>query len=403
MLSRRPRLGVLGLGLIAITAGCRTTEDAAESLATAAIQPKIGILLASHGDIDDTDSELEDYIKVSFQKNVGIPLPNWSRGILTDPAYRLSVKTVRDQYDIIGPTRYRENSQKQVDAVNQALKKVKLNARAYMGFNFTKPFIDETMATMRQDGIDTIIVFNKGAQFSYASSGENMEDALTYLNNHPDYDARVIGYRQYSDDERFIDVMTKAIKKDAKTLFPGVAAKDICILLGSHGLPTWLIDKGDPAIEQMRAAVKTLREKLSDYRVYHGYLNDDFFPGASWVGPKAVQVAPDLVKDRCENVLLDGRLSFTTHHRATLYDMNYEIRNILEKQPLARGGAIDRSWRKPKVVLAPNFDSDPNFASLIVQLTQEAIAGKGPIVKLKEPQQKPLKKGSVGKPCVKVD
>lgn len=394
---------VSGLALVTSVVGCRTTTPDSDLAASAGGRLKIGVLLASHGDIDDPDTELEDYIKISFQKNVGIPLPNWSRDFLSEPAYRLSVKTVRDQYNIIGPTRYRENSEKQAEAVNNALKKLGLNAKAYIGFNFTKPFIEEALDAMRKDGVNTIIVFNKGAQFSYASSGENMEDVLTYLNDHPDYEARVIGYRQYSDDDRFTTAMAEAIDRDAKTLFPGVQAKDICILIGSHGLPTWLINKGDPAIEQMLAAVRLVRGKLSGYRVYHGYLNDDFFPGASWVGPKAIAVAPDLVKDRCENVLLDGRLSFTTHHRATLYDMNYEVRNILEAGPKKTSNPEDRSWRKPKVVLAPNFDTDPKFAAFMAQLTQEALAGKGPVVTLKEVNQPPLKKGSIGKPGVKVD
>ena len=83
------------------------------SNSSAVEKPTIGVLLASHGDIDDAEKELRHYIETSFQKNIGIPLPSWSRDILVNPAYFLSVKLVRAQYDIIGPTRYRANAELQ--------------------------------------------------------------------------------------------------------------------------------------------------------------------------------------------------------------------------------------------------------------------------------------------------
>jgi len=359
--------------------------------------PKIGILLASHGDIDDADTELEPYIKTSFKKNVGIPLPDWSRDILTNPAYALSVKTVRAQYDIIGPTRYKANSEIQRKAVEEELVRVGVNGKVYLGYNFTPPFIYDTLAQMQKDGIEKVVVFNKGAQFSYASSGENMEDALEYLNDHPEWNVEVIGYKYYSEDERFRTVMSKAIIDDARSLFPGVIPKDICVLVASHGLPMWLVDKGDPAVTQMRDGFKGLQTSLLGYRLYHGFLNDDFFPGAKWVAPKAIVVADRMAADGCKNVLMDGRLSFTTHHRATLYDLDVEVRNRLAelKGKPENGG--------PKVILAPNFDGDRRFANLMAILSKEALSGVGKLAILKKKDEPALKEDTVGKPGNPVD
>lgn len=358
---------------------------------------KIGVLLASHGDIDNAATELESYIKVSFQRNPGIPLPAWSRGILTGPAYSLSVKTVRDQYDIIGPTFYRGKANLQKEAVDRALADLGINGKAYLGYNFTKPYIEDTMAEMRADGVETIVIFNKGAQFSYASSGENMEDALKFLATAKDYKVKVIGYRQYSDDARFRKLMADVLDRDARAAFPGVDTKKICLLVASHGLPTWMTDKGDPAISQMKAAVADIKKRLPQYPIYHGFLNDDFFPGAKWVGPKAIDLAPTLEKEGCQNILMDGRLSFTNHHRATLYDLNYEVRNFFQTPPNPQDTSRSGLWRNPNVILANNFDDDPDYAALIASLTGEAIAGIGPVVTLKEADKKARPVGSIGK------
>lgn len=365
-----------------IASGCSHDAETSSTLAQTA-RGKVGVLLASHGDIDDV-AELEDYIKVAFQKNVGIPLPSWVRGPITDPAYRLSVGTVRAQYDIIGATEYRGNAAKQIAAVNAALLKLGVPGKAYFGANFAHPYISETLDQMRADGVDTILVFNKGAQFSYASSGENMDDVLEYLNEHKDWDAQAIGTFSYSEDIRFRETFATAIERDIQANFAGVPPQDVCILIGSHGLPKWLTDKGDPAIRQMLRTVDWLKTRLPDYPIYHGFLNDDFFPGATWASPNSEQTAETMQGDACPNVLMDGRLSFTTHHRATLYDLNFVARGIFENPDLGPDGQPHPLWVKPKVVLAPNFDDDAGYAQLMAELALDALTGKGELLTLKE-------------------
>jgi ferrochelatase len=378
-------------------AACGDGDQVTSRTASLSEHRNVGVLLASHGDIDEL-SELEDYIKVAFNRNVGIPLPQWVRGPITGPAYLLSVGNVRSQYEQIGPTRYRANAFKQVAAVSAAMQRLGIPGKAYFGANFARPYIDETLDQMRRDGVDTILVFNKGAQFSYASSGENMDDVLRYLNEHRDWDVKAIGRFEYSEDVRFREVWAQAIERDLKANFPATSPGDVCILVGSHGLPTWLTDRGDPAVRQMRRAVDWLEQRLAGYHVYHGFLNDDFFPGASWVKPDAATAAASMRADACSNVLMDGRLSFTTHHRATLYDLNVVAREILEEPDLGPDGERHPLFAEPKVVLASNFDDDAAYADLMVQLTAEALADQGDTIVLKERGKAALRNGSISKP-----
>lgn len=393
--------GLVGLGLVFAATGCGDLKgDAHSSVQSSTLaSEKIGLLWASHGDIDNAAKELEDYIKVSFQKNPGIPLPFWSRGVLTGPAYLLSVKTVREQYDLLGPTNYRSISEAQAAEIDKQFAKVLPNAKTYLGYNFISPYVDDTVAQMKKDGITTIVVMNKGAQFSYASSAENMEDVLKSLEKKPDYDVKVYGVTHYDDDARFVDVMAAALRDDAARLFPGKSPAQVCLMLGSHGLPTWLIKKGDPAIEQMKNTVERLRKALPEYKIYHGFLNDDFIPGAEWVKPDVGDLAPTLVEEGCENVLMDGRLSFTTHHRATLFDMNIEVKKIFAEKSAEMIAAGQR--KEPvNAILAPNFDSDPRFAKFIAEKTKDILELKGNSILLKDKGEKAMAPGSVGKPGV---
>jgi hypothetical protein len=125
----------------------------------------------------------------------------------------------------------------------------------------------------------------------------------------------------------------------------------------------------------MQEVVAVLKDRFAGYDLRHGYLNDDFFPGAEWTTPKAIDVAWDLRQESCPNVFMDGRLSFTTHHRATLYDLNVEAREVLEEPDLQPNGDPHPLYQAPRIVFGENFDAEPGLAELYTDLTIEALRG----------------------------
>ena len=383
---------LMTLSSLLIACGEETEIDSASSL-TAAPEldrmssgkedrvRKIGVFLTSHGDIDEFE-EIEPYIRSAFLKNVGVPLNRTLRELLQDPAYWLSRDLIEGQYKLIGPTRYRANAQLQMDAIQEELDNRGIPAKVYIGYNFMPPFIEDTAAVMRAEGVTDVVMFNKGAQFSLATLGESIEEFEYYLHDKPGWDAQVIAVKQYSDDERFIEIFVDTLKQDIETYFSDIPAADTCILIASHGLPMRLIGMGDPAVDQMRETFKELQRRLPDYPLYHGFLNDDFFPGAEWVGPSAPDVAHEMRSVSCPATLMDARLSFTTHHRATLYDLEVDVRSILEEPDFQGDGTPHPLWKAPRVVFADQWDDHPDFARLMVELTEEALRGEGDLLKI---------------------
>ncbi|MBM4376837.1 MAG: ferrochelatase [Deltaproteobacteria bacterium] len=371
----KTRLALAGLISVLATA-CNAQDSSIQSSESEVIEPEIGVLLASHCDIDDPDTELESYVKSAFLKNDGIPLPNWIRPPLSDLAYQLSYDNVRGQYDEIGPTKYRANAMLQVNAATKALRARGLNAKAYLGCDFTNPSIPAALDQMKKDGVRTIVMFNKGAQYSLATGGEHMQDAVEYLKHHPEWKPEFLMVKEFSSDERFRKLLGDVLERDVKAAFPGAPKKDVCILVASHGLPVRMVEEGDPATHQMQEVVTVLKQRFADYDLRHGYLNDDFFPGAKWTTPKAVDVAWELRKESCPNVYMDSRLSFTTHHRATLYDLNVEAREVLEEPDLQPNGELHPLYQAPRIVFGENFDAEPSLAELYTDLTVEALRGE---------------------------
>ncbi len=367
-----------GIGESSSLSGSRTALSGTAGKSDADKQP-IAIFLTSHGDIDQYE-EIEPYIRSAFLKNVGVPLPKTLRELLQDPAYWLSKDLIEGQYELIGPTNYRANAQLQIDALQAELDRKGVPAKVYIGYNFMPPFIEDTAAQMEADGVEEIIVFNKGAQYSLATLGESIEELEHYLEKRPEWDVKVTAVRQFSDDPRFIDLYVKTLKAELDEYFPNVPDQDRCVLIASHGLPTRLINMGDPAVDQMLNTFEVLKERISESPLYHGFLNDDFFPGAEWVSPSAPDTAHEMRSVSCPAVLMDARLSFTTHHRATLYDLDIDVRSILEEPDLQPNGEVHPLYNSPKVVFANQWDGDLGFAQLLANLSVEALKGQGDLI-----------------------
>jgi ferrochelatase len=373
---------------LAAQLAARTSSGASRASGAAAVgdrpvvqQRKVGVLLTSHGDIDDPKTQLRGYVREAVLRNPGLPLPAGVRPLVDAVGWPLQRSNLFSQYGQTGPTRYDENSQKQADAVEKALKDKGIEASVYVGYNFMAPNVEDAVRQMKEDGVTDVIVFNQGAQDSVATMGESVHEVQDAIERLPDWDVKVSAVNSFSDDPRFRKLLADRLAEDAQKAFPGAAPKDVLIFLTSHGLPQHLIDKGDKATKQMMDAYDVIKADLvaRGYQVEHGYLNDDFFPGAQWTSPKATVRAEQIVEDVTlgkreapKHVLLDGRLSFTIHHRATLFDANIEAREILETP---RGPAWSR-FKGAEVKLAPNFDDDPKFAALMADLTAEALAGK---------------------------
>lgn len=366
--------------ILAVTvnlAACGAAPEDAGTSEDALTSPEIGVLLASHCDIDDVKTELEPYVKTAFLKNVGIPIPGWVRPALAGPAYALSVGTVKAQYDAIGATKYRGNAKLQVDATTAALRAAGINGKAYLGCDFTWPTIPQALDQMRADGVKRIVVFNKGAQYSAATGGEHMTDAIEYLKKNPSWNPQqFVMVKEFSSDARFRKLLGDVLERDVKAAFPGAPKADVCILVASHGLPLRMVQNGDPATRQMQEVVTYLKGRFAGYDLRHGYLNDDFFPGAEWTTPKAITVAEQFRTESCPNVYMDSRLSFTTHHRATLFDLNVEAREVLAEPDLQPNGEPHPLYKAPKIVFGKQFDAEPGLAKLFAALTKESLAAR---------------------------
>lgn len=343
------------------------------SFLTARAEPgKVGVLFSSFGDVDDV-SEVEPFVKNTLRDPDVVPVPDWMRPIISDLGWHVTKKDVLAEYAALGGrTNFRKNSQIQADAVAAKLMERGYYARGYSGFTMTFPDISESLLKAKEDGVNELVVFYQGAQWSKPTAQIVQRETISFLKAHPDWNAKVTMVRSFSDDARFQELMVQDVASRIAEQFPAAAPTEVCIVLPAHGNPVKLNKEGDPAYNQMMRVVAAVRNALPQYKIFHGFQNHSEIPTLKWTQPDLDNVAKDVAKADCKYVLVNGRISFTVDSLETLFD-----------HAISFAGDV-RSLNPGKTIFVEKmFNDDERFVELMSDLAQEAMSGSGDINKLR--------------------
>jgi protoheme ferro-lyase len=194
------------------------------------------------------------------------------------------------------------------------------------------------MAKIQADGITDLVVIDQGAQYSAATQEINLREVRKYLVAHPEFNASVTGIKSFSLDSRLTELIAKSIESSLKSQFADVSQNDVCIFLPVQGLPTSLPESSDPAIAQMKYIVEAMRERFPNNEVFSGFQNHGEFPGSAWTQPRSQDIAQQNGQnEKCANVLINGRFSFTVDNLETLFDQGVaQVKVIKSANPSAR-------------------------------------------------------------------
>lgn len=332
---------------------------------------RVGILLSSFGDIDDP-SEAQDYVIRTLSHPSVIPLPEFMRVKIAYAGWTIRGESILEKYRAIGgKTNYRSVSQQQADLIAAKLRSEGIDARGYVGFTFTYPYIHEALKKAQDEGVDHLIVVNQGAQFANVTTGLEFEEVRKYVAAHPEWRVKTTGIRQFSDDPRFQDLVAKSIERRIKQDFAQVPANDLCIFLPMHGNIESVIDAGDPSFGQMLRVVQAMQGRFSRYHVSYGFLNNDDIPILRWTQPKDSDAIKSLMTSGCRHVLINGRISFTVDSIESLYDQGIAEKNLVYNS------ASELGFTPTKVTVEKMFNVEGDFIAFQAALVKEALAGRG--------------------------
>lgn len=225
--------------------------------------------------------------------------------------------------------------------------------RCFVAMRYWKPFTDEALAAIRNEGISRIIALSLYPHYSRATSGSSfneLEKRLAVSKPKPE-----ISYvRHFYDHPLYIQALAENIEQ-ALAGFP--ERSRVQLFFSAHSLPQSFIDEGDPYLNHIQATVKLIMERFEG--VSHHLAFQSRAGPVKWLEPSAQDKLKELAAQGHREVLMVP-LSFVSDHIETLHEIDIEYRE--EAHHL---GITD--FRRME-----SLNSSPTFIKCLAELVRSA-------------------------------
>lgn len=256
----------------------------------------------------------------------------------------------------------------------------------YFGNRNWAPYIEDTVAAMRDDGIRRAAVFTTSAWGGYSSCTQYVEDIARARAAVGDGAPELVKLRQYFDHPLLVEMYADAIAAAAATL-PGDLRTDARLVFTAHSIPIAADDRHGPKLYSRQVGYATrLVAAQAGYGEYDQvWQSRSGPPQVPWLEPDISDHLEALVEQGVRAVIVCP-IGFVADHIEVVWDLDCELR----EQADAAGVVLARTT-------TPN--ADRRFARLAAELIGELRDGAAP-VRLTGPDPAPGYGFSIdGEPC----
>jgi protoporphyrin/coproporphyrin ferrochelatase len=228
----------------------------------------------------------------------------------------------------------------------------------YFGNRNWAPYVEDTVTTMRDNGIRRAAVFATSAWGGYSSCTQYVEDIARARRAAGDRAPELVKLRQYFDHPLFIEMFTDAVADAAQTL-PEELRDDARLVFTAHSIP--LSARSRCGADLYSRQVGYASQLVASATGYHAY--DQVWqsrsgpPQVPWLEPDVANHLTTLV-DAGTKAVNVCPIGFVADHIEVVWDLDHELRLQAEEAGVAFARAA-----------TPN--ADRRFARLAVDLIDE--------------------------------
>lgn len=236
----------------------------------------------------------------------------------------------------------------------------------YFGNRNWAPYVEDTVATMRDDGVRRAAVFTTSAWGGYSSCRQYVEDIARARAAVGTGAPELVKLRQYFDHPLLVEMFADAIAAAAETL-PAELRDDARLVFTAHSVPIAADERHGPRLYSRQVGYATrLVAAAAGYRDYDQvWQSRSGPPRIPWLEPDVADHLAALGQNGTRAVIVCP-IGFVADHIEVVWDLDYELRQQAE----AAGIAFARAG-------TPN--EDPRFARLAVGLIDELRTGAAPL------------------------
>jgi ferrochelatase len=256
----------------------------------------------------------------------------------------------------------------------------------YFGNRNWQPYVEDTVVTMRDNGVRRAAVFTTSAWGGYSSCTQYLEDIIRGRRAAGDGAPELVKLRQYFDHPLIVEMFADAIAAAAATL-PEQVRGDARLVLTAHSIPLRSASRCGPDLYTRQVAYAAgLVAAAAGYPDYDQvWQSRSGPPQVPWLEPDVSEHLTELASRGTPAVIVCP-IGFVADHIEVVWDLDQELRLQAEQAGIAFARAA-----------TPN--ADPRFARLAVDLIDELRYGREP-ARVAGPEPVPAYGFSVnGAPC----
>ena len=268
----------------------------------------IGLLVMAYGGPDSLD-EVEPYL-------------------MDVRGYRATaseiIHEVRERYrEIGGRSPILERTRAQADGLQTALDEQGGDFKVFVGMRHWRPFIQDTLAEMRAQGIERTVGLVMAPHYSRMS-------IQAYFNKIEEANSgmQVARIHDWHLLPEYLDALAERVQ-DALKRFPESVREDVPVIFTAHSLPERILEWGDPYPFQLLATTEALKDRLGP-RPYEFAYQSAAISTEPWLGPDASEVMEEYSAEGKRHMLICP-IGFVCEHVEILYDIDIVYQNLAKR------------------------------------------------------------------------
>jgi len=231
----------------------------------------------------------------------------------------------------------------------------------YFGNRNWEPYVEDTVAAMRDNGIGRAVVFTTSAWGGYSSCTQYVEDIARARATAGGDAPELVKLRQYFDHPLLVEMFTEAIGAAAQTV-----PDDARLVFTAHSIPSAARSRCGPDLYSRQVGYASrLVAAAAGYDDYDQvWQSRSGPPQVPWLEPDIADHLATLAEAGTKAVIVCP-IGFVADHIEVVWDLDHELRQQAQELGIAFARAA-----------TPN--ADPRFARLAVDLVDELRSGRDP-------------------------
>ncbi|WML57224.1 ferrochelatase [Neobacillus sp. PS2-9] len=240
------------------------------------------------------------------------------------------IEDLRNRYEAIGGiSPLAKITQDQAEKLEEHLNTIQddIEFKMYLGLKHIKPFIEDAVKQMHEDGIKEAVSIVLAPHFSTFSvksyNGRAVEEAEKLGG------LKITSIESWYKEPKFIGYWANKVKQVFEQM-PQEEKEHAVLIVSAHSLPEKILQLGDPYPQQLMETADLLAEQAGIDNYTIGWQSAGNTP-EPWIGPDVQDLTRELYQQHHYKAFVFAPVGFVCDHLEVLFDNDIECKAVTDE------------------------------------------------------------------------